>query len=304
MTLCSASSETASRALTTQKNGLPCPFYTKIGACRHGGKCSRSHTVPPVSKTVILKNFHCGLESLFRPDCLREEAQREFDEFYVEVFNEINEKYGQIDEMIVCDNVCEHMIGNVYIRFGDESHAQQAVDDLNNRWFDGRPIHCELSPVKDFKTACCRQYEAGECERGKFCNFLHLKKVSSAAKRKLWRKRGRPSKKRSKPKPGIKAKRTDDSIPKRYQYESSSDDSSWTHLDNAKTKTSQSPTPMAFREDRYPSDVSDPESEPDPVVTAHMQMLRKQKWEELRNRLGIRTKWDDDRERNFVFSLL
>lgn len=32
---------------------------------------------------------------------------------------------------------------------------------LNNRWFDGKPIHCELSPVSDFRDACCRQYENG-----------------------------------------------------------------------------------------------------------------------------------------------
>lgn len=33
--------------------------------------------------------------------------------------------------------------------------------DLNNRWFNGQPIHAELSPVTDFREACCRQYEMG-----------------------------------------------------------------------------------------------------------------------------------------------
>ena len=32
---------------------------------------------------------------------------------------------------------------------------------LNNRWFNGQPIHAELSPVTDFREACCRQYEMG-----------------------------------------------------------------------------------------------------------------------------------------------
>lgn len=33
--------------------------------------------------------------------------------------------------------------------------------DLNNRWFNGQPVHSELSPVTDFREACCRQYEMG-----------------------------------------------------------------------------------------------------------------------------------------------
>lgn len=48
-----------------------------------------------------------------------------------------------------------------FLQFCDESNARKAVDDLNNRWFDGRPIHCEFSPVQDFKAACCRQYDHG-----------------------------------------------------------------------------------------------------------------------------------------------
>ena len=30
----------------------------------------------------------------------------------------------------------------------------------------GRPLYAELSPVTDFKEACCRQNEMGECTRG------------------------------------------------------------------------------------------------------------------------------------------
>ena len=35
------------------------------------------------------------------------------------------------------------------------------MSDLNNRWFGGRPVYAELSPVTDFREACCRQYEMG-----------------------------------------------------------------------------------------------------------------------------------------------
>lgn len=95
--------------------------------------------------------------------------------------------------MNVCDNLGDHLVGNVYIKFDREEDAEKAVEELNNRWFNGRPIHAELSPVTDFREACCRQYEMGECTRGGFCNFMHLKPISRELRRRLY---GR-SKKRS-----------------------------------------------------------------------------------------------------------
>ena len=47
------------------------------------------------------------------------------------------------------------------LQFRREEDAEKAVIDLNNRWFNGQPIHAELSPVTDFREACCRQYEMG-----------------------------------------------------------------------------------------------------------------------------------------------
>jgi hypothetical protein len=43
------------------------------------------------------------------------EEQRYFDEFYVEVYSEMEHKYGPVDEMHVCENIGEHMVGNVRI---------------------------------------------------------------------------------------------------------------------------------------------------------------------------------------------
>ena len=47
------------------------------------------------------------------------------------------------------------------LQFDREEDAEKAVEALNNRWFSGRPVHAELSPVTDFREACCRQYEMG-----------------------------------------------------------------------------------------------------------------------------------------------
>ncbi len=37
-----------------------------------------------------------------------------------------------------------------------------------------------------FSIACCRQYELSECNRGGFCNFMHLKPVTKQLKRDLF----------------------------------------------------------------------------------------------------------------------
>ena len=68
-------------------------------------------------------------------------------------------RYGEVEEMNVCDNLGDHLVGNVYIKFRTEENAAKAVAELNNRWFGGRPIYAELSPVTDFREACCRKLD-------------------------------------------------------------------------------------------------------------------------------------------------
>jgi hypothetical protein len=65
----------------------------------------------------------------------------------------------------VCDNVGDHLMGNVYARYEWEAEAAKAVSALNDRWYAMKPLHCELSPVSDFREACCRQNELGTCTR-------------------------------------------------------------------------------------------------------------------------------------------
>jgi len=126
-----------------------------------------------------------------------EEMQEHYDNFFEDVFVELEDKYGEIEEMNVCDNLGDHLVGNVYIKFRREEDAERAVKDLNNRWFGGRPVYAELSPVTDFREACCRQYEMGECTRSGFCNFMHLKPISRELRRHLYSRRRGHSRSRS-----------------------------------------------------------------------------------------------------------
>lgn len=161
----------------SEQDKVNCSFYLKIGACRHGERCSRKHIKPQFSQTLVIYNmFHNPQHSSNANSApvSEQEVKEYFETFYEDVFTELV-KYGNLLEMHVCDNVGDHLIGNVYARYEWEDEAQAAVEALNNRWYSGRPLSVELSPVTDFREACCRQNDMGECNRGGFCNFMHLR---------------------------------------------------------------------------------------------------------------------------------
>lgn len=116
------------------------------------------------------------------------EMQEHFDAFFDEIYTELEDSYGEIDEMIICDNLGEHLCGNVFCMFKDEDDAFKCVRALNDRWVDGRPIQAELCPITDFRDACCRQYEFGDCNRGGLCNFMHIKPISREMRKELHRR--------------------------------------------------------------------------------------------------------------------
>jgi splicing factor U2AF subunit len=115
------------------------------------------------------------------------------------------------------NNTLSDLIGNVYVRFKYEEDSQKACDALNSRWYAGRPIYCELSPVTDFREACCRLNSGEGCVRGGFCNFIHRKEPTAELDRELdmstrkWLKeRGRDERSMSRsptPPAGVAAKR-------------------------------------------------------------------------------------------------
>ena len=83
----------------------------------------------------------------------------------------------QIDDVLVCDNLGDHLIGNVYIKFFDEEDTAKALAALNGRWYGGRQVKAEYSPVTEFREARCRQFDEQGCARGPWCNFMHLKGI-------------------------------------------------------------------------------------------------------------------------------
>ncbi|KAA3455498.1 Splicing factor U2af small subunit B [Gossypium australe] len=126
----------------TEKDRVNCPFYFKIGACRHGDRCSRLHTKPSISPTILLSNMYQrpdmitpGVDAQGNPIDPRK-IQQHFEAFYEDLFEELS-KYGQIESLNICDNLADHMFPSI------SNFA--------------RPIIVDFSPVTDFREATCRQ---------------------------------------------------------------------------------------------------------------------------------------------------
>ncbi|KAE9027237.1 hypothetical protein PF011_g2137 [Phytophthora fragariae] len=189
----------------TEEDRVNCPFYFKIGACRHGDRCSRLHNKPVFSQTILVSHMYQNpiaqvIAQNGDPTSIdQRQVDEEFEDFYEEVFEELC-KFGKLEELNICDNLGDHLVGNVYAKYEDEEHAAAAQKALYGRFYAGRPLVCEFSPVTDFREARCRQFDEGTCNRGGYCNFMHIKTVPRSMQRELEKmfNRGQREKSRSK----------------------------------------------------------------------------------------------------------
>ena len=69
------------------------------------------------------------------------------------LFRPICGKLTKLTHLQVCDNVGDHLIGNVYARYEWETEAQAAVDNLNDRWYAGMLCSIQI-PFIRLLTSC------------------------------------------------------------------------------------------------------------------------------------------------------
>ena len=172
----------------TEKDKVNCPFFFKIGACRHGDLCTKQHIRPDLSQTIIINQMYDNPymkrnESIMSKEEIQQ-VKNEFNIFYEDVFTEIA-KHGEIENMVVCGNLNEHMNGNVIIKFVDEKNASEAMKFLLARYYAGKMIQPSYSNVTQLDDALCKKHAAGCCGRRSQCNFIHSIEPNHALKRKL-----------------------------------------------------------------------------------------------------------------------
>lgn len=176
-----------------EEDRVNCPFYYKIGSCRNGDRCNRMHNRPTMSATLLLPHLYPGTPDTLLvsndedwDDETYNKAQEHMEVFYEEVFLELA-NYGEVEDMAVCDNVSEHMVGNVYVKYVREEDAEKAMISLPTRFYGSRLITAEYSPVPNLSEARCRAFHETRCSRGGLCNFMHIKHCPKALKRRCVR---------------------------------------------------------------------------------------------------------------------
>ena len=95
------------RIFGTEEDKVNCPFYFKIGACRHGDRCTRLHNKPLCSQTILMVHMYenpavalAMSEGAQVPERAIREAVRHCEDFYEEVFQELA-NYGELLELHV-----------------------------------------------------------------------------------------------------------------------------------------------------------------------------------------------------------
>lgn len=173
-----------------------CKFWDNVGACRHGSKCAKLHNRPLRSKTVMFwkiynnpvrtyysksrdeENRKNGEFVTLNPEIDEEKLRQEANRLYQDLFVELSIKFGEVSAIVICGNYNLHLGGNVLVKFKSERSAAKCFAECNDRWYNGKPIFCDLSPVKFIDDAICKDYANGRrCERGDQCNLIHARNI-------------------------------------------------------------------------------------------------------------------------------
>jgi splicing factor U2AF subunit len=94
------------------------------------------------------------------PDGQPVDDKEHFEEFFEEILEELKQ-YGEIERLNVVENLGDHMFGNVYVKYASEADAEACMKAMSGRYYAGRMVAPEYSPVSDFREAICRQFDEG-----------------------------------------------------------------------------------------------------------------------------------------------
>ncbi|KAI3765664.1 hypothetical protein L2E82_15705 [Cichorium intybus] len=69
-------------------------------------------------------------------------------------------KYGEIESLNICDNLADHMVGNVYAQIREEEHVAAALQDLSGRFYASIDINFDFNFITmiSFKKLIIRLY--------------------------------------------------------------------------------------------------------------------------------------------------
>lgn len=161
---------------TAEKEPNLCPFYEKTGACSKGYLCDLIHRNYPLARCLVFHHLypdpqlfvdHLPPGELSIPEKVQ---QNLLDAFYLDIYDVLR-GFGQIDDILVCGNRADHLVGNVLVLFREVDAAVRAQLILSDQYYAGRPIHITASPILRLSNAVCKR--AHDCPNGDKCQYIH-----------------------------------------------------------------------------------------------------------------------------------
>lgn len=163
----------------------PCPFFTKLGACRFGSGCARDHVRPASARTLILSQVlpaSSGDAESMSGNGGPIDDSAQVQAFCTTLLDRVR-GCGTVQQLIVLCNQTAHLRGTMYLQFASAAEATAAIATLKDE-SSGPAIRAEPCDI-DFRDARCTAFDNQECNRGAFCNFLHVRALPEAIQQRL-----------------------------------------------------------------------------------------------------------------------
>lgn len=168
-----------------------CQFYSKFGVCKFGYFCNKRHEEVIESDCIIIpsmfSSFSIDIKQKAKSaggshgdvfDVSLEYSFSDLYDDYLVFFNDVIpelKKFGRLTQFRVCYNLTNHFCGNTYVQYSSIHDAKSAMTNLIGRYFGGKVLHPRFVAMKNWNNVICtNHYRYRNCERGQFCNYLHV----------------------------------------------------------------------------------------------------------------------------------
>ncbi|KAH0791266.1 splicing factor U2af small subunit B-like [Histomonas meleagridis] len=166
------------KSSSDEKDTTLCSLFEKVGCCAKGDLCNKSHRELPLSRAIVLHHIFPDPDifiSALPPSTIeidQEMRMRIINSFFLDVAQMLMQ-FGQLDNMVIVGNKCDHLHGNVVALFHEAEGAYTAREALNGQYYAGRRIEVTLAPVQRLSYGFCNDYNNNQCPQGEECGFIH-----------------------------------------------------------------------------------------------------------------------------------
>ncbi|EOB14044.1 Splicing factor U2AF 26 kDa subunit [Nosema bombycis CQ1] len=155
-----------------------CTFFSKTNSCKHGDDCIKTHKLLENSPCLVLKNLYFYPQNDTKNSLSDFEIQLHSEFFFEDIFTTLSLDYGEIKNLIIAQNSCKHILGNVYVQFESKSSAESAFLGLSTRTYFYSEIKVEKGAMFNISEGVCEDFLRRSCTKGGDCSYVHPIRIS------------------------------------------------------------------------------------------------------------------------------